>query len=244
MRGLFITGTDTGVGKTFVACAIAQVLRSQGRRVGAYKPVCSGSRCDAQGGEVWDDVESLLSAVGGGFSTAMICPQCFSAPLAAPVAARMQGEAVDAARLRQGVDAWRGVAEILLVEGAGGWLSPITDEETVADLAHDLGFPVLIVAPNRLGAINHTLLTVEAVRNRGVSIAGVVLNRIDEFTDSSTAFNAEEISRRSQTPVLADLQRQPQTGLCRPLEIARIDWFEVAADAVARPGERVTSVPR
>lgn len=133
LRGLFITGTDTGVGKTDVAAAIISALRSRGVRVGAYKPAASGST-PGPNGPVWDDVARLQAALEEEIPAEQICPQRFQAPLAPPVAARMEGKEVDAALLRSGIERWRDRAEIVIVEGAGGLLSPLTDSESVADL--------------------------------------------------------------------------------------------------------------
>src|SRR5690606_6781856 len=110
------------------------------------KPVCSGGVPDGAGGIVWDDVRSLASAVGNAFPDDRICPQRFLAPLAPPVAARREGRRVDADLLRQGARWWQGRVDLLLVEGVGGLLCPLPDDETVADLAGDLGWPLIIVA--------------------------------------------------------------------------------------------------
>src|SRR5262249_49191971 len=154
LRGLFVTGTDTGVGKTYVLCGIIAALRARGVRVGAYKPAVSGST-NGPGGPVWDDLVQLQSALGGDVEFERICPQRFQSPLAPPVAARSEGKCVDAELLRSGIEWWRERADVVVVEGAGGLLSPITETEAVADLAVSLGFPLVIVARVSLGTINH-----------------------------------------------------------------------------------------
>src|SRR5579871_2504460 len=116
--GLFITATDTGVGKTYFASAIARRLRDQSVRVGAYKPVASGSIRDARGGPVWGDVEALSSALGREFDPERICPQRFHAALAPPVAAHQEGGAVDPHLLRSGATWWETQVDFLFVEGA------------------------------------------------------------------------------------------------------------------------------
>ncbi|MEZ6057596.1 MAG: dethiobiotin synthase [Planctomycetaceae bacterium] len=213
MQGLFITGTDTGVGKTHVTTAALRALRKQGIRVGGYKPVCSGARPISPEGMTycWDDVEQIHAALGGEFPRELICPQTYFAPLAPPIAAAQEGREVDAIALRAGALAWRtGVVgsppiELLLVEGAGGFLSPITRFETNADLAVDLQFPVVIVSPNRLGTINQTLLTIEAIRSRGLTVAGVVLNSLSPDDDGSREGNAREIQKFGGVNILGEL---------------------------------------
>lgn len=228
-RGLFITGTDTGVGKTCVACFIAREARDAGVTVGVYKPVCSGASPDARGEPAWDDVERLSASVGHEFPPDRICPQRFAAPLAPPLAARQEGRAVDAALLRTGAAWWIGQVELLLVEGAGGLLAPLTDDETVADLAADLGYPMLLVAADRLGTINHTLLTVEVAERRGLNVAGIVLNRISAERDDSSARNAAEIERRCRAPVLGALEFGGRQMLLPGGGTARINWADLAA---------------
>ena len=156
--GLFITGTDTGVGKTHVACRIAAWLDRAGYRVGVYKPAASG--CTVQDGQlVADDAVQLWQAAGRPGDLDQVCPQRFLAPLAPPLAARAEGRRVDADLLRSGLEVWKRRSDIVLVEGAGGLMSPLSDEDYVADLAFDCGFPLIVVAPNVLGVINQTLQT-------------------------------------------------------------------------------------
>jgi dethiobiotin synthetase len=156
--GLFITGTDTGVGKTHVACRIAGWLARAGYRVGVYKPAASG--CTVQDGHlVADDAVQLWQAAGRPGDLDQVCPQRFLAPLAPPLAARAEGRRVDADLLRSGLEVWKRCSDIVLVEGAGGLMSPLGDEDYVADLAFDCGFPLIVVAPNVLGVINQTLQT-------------------------------------------------------------------------------------
>ncbi len=228
-RGLFVTGTDTGVGKTFVSALIARDLVADGVRVGAYKPACSGSSRDADGCEVWEDVDVLAAAIGGGFPTDKVCPQRYTAALAPNVAARMQNRTVDGTLLRDGIDWWNNRVDVLLVEGVGGLLCPLTDDETVADLANDLGFPLIIVASLGLGTINHTLLTVEVAANRGLRIAGIVLNQgsLDE-SDASLETNPQEIAARCDLPVLGVVARQQRTGLLHDGRPTKINWLAMA----------------
>ena len=230
-QGLFIAGTDTDVGKTYVTALIARDTREK-RTVGACKPACSGKLIDANGREYWPDVETLADAISPGFSVEQICSQRFSAPLAPPVAAREEHKAVDGQLLRSSVRWWEGKVELLLVEGVGGLLCPLTDTESVADLAVDLGYPVLIVARLGLGTINHTLLTVEAAERRGLKLAGIVLNdHPPSRDDPSTWSNPREISKLVSVPVLGGVQHDQSTGLLRDGKPITMDWYELAAHA-------------
>lgn len=223
-RGLFITGTDTGVGKTYVASAFVRRLRDLHVRVGAYKPTASGSEPGAEG-PVWGDVEQLYSALGGEFPKDRICPQCWHAPLAPPVAARREGGFVDAELLRRGAQWWRDRVDYLIVEGAGGLLSPVTDTESVADLAGDLGFPLLIVARLSLGTINHTLLTLSAAAARNLPVAGILLNQAEQpaHADISVESNAAELARRTAVPLLGILPFAPRGDLLQTPAFHKID---------------------
>jgi dethiobiotin synthetase len=173
VRGLFITGTDTGIGKTYVAALIARSLTAAGHCVGVYKPAASG--CTWQGGAlVSNDALALWQAAGRPGTLAEVCPQCFAAPLAPHLAAAAEGKQLDAARLRAGLDIWLERSDVVLVEGAGGLLSPLGEEQFVADLADDLGFPLIIVARNALGTINHVLQTLIAASTFRNDCAAVV----------------------------------------------------------------------
>lgn len=211
MNGIFVTGTDTGVGKTHVTCLLARCLRERGIRVGIYKPVCSGADedPDSQAGISWSDVTQLSAALDNQFPSEWICPQRFIAPLAPPVAATKEGKNVNADQLRSGMDVWRSQVDLLLVEGAGGWQAPITDQETVADLATDLDFPVLVVSANRLGMVSHTLLTVDSIRSRGLTLCGVVVNPVQSSDDESRGSNPQLLRSFTDVPVFGPLEWMP-----------------------------------
>lgn len=217
-----MTGTDTGVGKTYVTARLARTLRQHGVRVGVYKPVASG--CVWQQGQwISEDAMTLWEAAGRIGTWEAVCPQRFAAPLAPPLAAAAEGCSVDAARLRSGLDYWLEHADLVLVEGAGGLMSPVTDDEFVADLACDFGFPLLVVAPNVLGVINQTLQTLitAATFRDGLEVAGIVLNhpRPPQQEDLSLATNRAELARRCVPPVLAELGWQAQEfDTCVPWE--------------------------
>ncbi|SFI59918.1 dethiobiotin synthase [Planctomicrobium piriforme] len=214
--GLFITGTDTGVGKTHVTCQLAGAMVEMGLRVGAYKPVCSGAEVSESGKLHWGDVEQIWNALGGRYPRELICPQTFHAAVAPPVAAKMEKRSVDSSLLRAGAAAWHDKVDCLLVEGAGGWFSPIADGETVSDLARDLRFPVVIVSANRLGMINHTLLTILAVRQAGLPIAGIVENCVQSAMDESAATNIGLLQELTDVPVFGPWPWFPPTDLLPP----------------------------
>jgi dethiobiotin synthetase len=190
MRGLFVTGTDTGVGKTEVACALLERARSGGLDVVGMKPAQSGVTADEP-----SDAQRLREACGRVEPLEAICPYSFEAPLAPAVAARLAGVRIELERVEAAVRVLAGRHEALLVEGAGGLLVPLTDELTFADLAARLGLPVLVVARAGLGTVSHTALTVEAIERRGLRLAGIVLNRTGPVDDPSVPHNAAEIAR-------------------------------------------------
>lgn len=204
MRGLFVTGTDTGVGKTEVAVAIVAGRRAGGLDVGAMKPAQSG----VDDGER-TDADRLREAAGGADPIELVCPYSLRAPLAPAVAARLEGVEIS---LDHVLDCARELARrhgALVVEGAGGLLVPLTRSHTYADLAVALGLPVLLVARAGLGTVNHSALTVEALRARGLAVAGVVLNRATAQGDPSEPHNAAEIERLTGARVLASLPHEP-----------------------------------
>lgn len=232
LPGLFITGTNTGVGKTYVAARIAAALVRTGRRVGVYKPAASG--CARRGAElVSADAVELWQAAGQPGDLGAVCPQRFAAPLAPHLAARHEGRELDGQLLRTGLEYWRGRSDVVLVEGAGGLMSPLGDDEYVADLAYDFGLPLIVVAPNALGVINQTLQTLitAATFRDGLAVAGVVLNDVQPRApddDPSVTSNRAELEQRCVPPVLAHLGWRADT-----FDIA-VDWFALAARSTSR----------
>ena len=211
---LFVTGTDTGIGKTAITSGLVRHWRARGHRMGAYKPVASGCESSPQGVPVWGDIEAYFAALEGEFPRDRICPQSFDAPLAPPVAARLAGRQVDWQLLLDGARWWESQVDSLLVEGAGGLLSPLTETASNADLALALGYPVLVVARAGLGTINHTLLTVEAAQRRGLQVRGVILNSAQlTATDESVKSNPQELARRCPAPFLGVLPYSTQGDL-------------------------------
>jgi dethiobiotin synthetase len=224
--GLFITGTGTGVGKTYVGALVVKSLRDAGKRVGVYKPVASG--CEVRDGKlISPDAVALWEAAGRPGTLEQVCPQLFAAPLAPHLAAQAEGRRVDPILLRAGIEFWRATSDVVIVEGAGGLMSPIGDEDYNADLAAEFGFPLLVVAANVLGTINATLQTLITARTfrDGLHVAGVVLNSPSRMADDpSVESNAEELARRSARPLLATVEHDG--GFDRA-----VDWYALTGNA-------------
>ncbi len=236
-RGLFVTGTDTGVGKTHVASIILRELQASGVRTGAYKPVCSGAVLNAAGQPLWDDIVRLTTALARPECAELICPQRFLAPLAPPLAARAEGRSVDLSMLDAGLHAWSNECDGLVIEGAGGWFCPLTESLTFADWVTRWRWPVLIVARRGLGTINHTLLTVAAIRAAGLPLVGVVLNdSAHDQADPSLGENPGEIEARTGVPVFGEV-RYGSSRIERQERPVRLHWSQLmrGGDAGAVP---------
>jgi dethiobiotin synthetase len=171
----FITGTDTGVGKTLVSCALLHGFAAQGKSVVGMKPVAAGC---ADGGQ-HDDVRQLRAASNVLASGGQINPYCFVQPVAPLLAAHFIGIGISFARIEESFSELNAQAEVVIVEGAGGFRVPLNDEQDSADLAQRLGLPVVLVVGMRLGCLNHALLTAEAIAARGLTLAGWVANMLD-----------------------------------------------------------------
>jgi dethiobiotin synthetase len=191
----FITGTDTDCGKTFVTTLLVRTARARGVDVIGAKPVCCGPR---------DDVMALDSANGGVEALDVINPVWLMTP-AAPRACELLGEPPpDYGRVLVAMRALSARHDHMLCEGAGGWTVPLGARYTIADFASELGWPVLVVARNRLGVLNHTLLTVESIQRRGLPLAGVILNDADPVADDpATRTNAQVLEEALGAPLLA-----------------------------------------
>jgi len=170
-RGFFVTGTDTDVGKTVVACALIRGLRQHGVAVGAMKPVETGV---GPAGPL--DALALREAAGSDCAIEDVCPQRFALPAAPNIAARDEGRRVELVRIRESFDRLLARHAALVVEGAGGLLVPTDDASCMAELARDLDLPLILVTRASLGTINHTLLSLNEIERRGLELAGVVIS--------------------------------------------------------------------
>jgi len=197
MTSFFITGTDTGVGKTLVASAMAALFRGRGIDVGVMKPVSAGGDKDAR---------VLIEAAGVRDPLELVSPIRLKEPLSPNVAAEREGVTIDLDLI---VDAYTRLSDrhdLLIVEGAGGLLVPLSNHVTIADLAVQLSLPLLIVARAALGTINHTLLTAEAARARGLDVLGVIYNTTEPNADAVAASTSPDVvTRLSGVPSLGTL---------------------------------------
>ena len=220
-RGLFITGTDTGVGKTVVACALAAWARRQGADVGVMKPIATGGRLRSNGGSrrwVSDDAIRLVRAAEVEDPWSLVNPVCFREPLAPWTAARRAGRSIDLREIVRAFQVLSARHDLVVVEGIGGLLVPLTPRASVADLAQQLGLPLIIVARPGLGTLNHTLLSLAYARAHGLCIEGVVINHAQRHPHDRMARLAERtnpgvLRHVGQIPVLGELPFQP-AGLC------------------------------
>jgi dethiobiotin synthetase len=203
-RGLVVSGTDTGIGKTEVVCALLRSFREAGLRVIGIKPVETGCR-EENGNLVPADGLRLRAAAGVDEPLETIVPYRFRAPLAPAEAARQEGVVITIDRIFQTFDELAGRYDLILVESAGGLLVPLNDNFLFADLLQSFVLPVLLVAPNRLGAINHTLLSLEALSRRKVPVLGVVLNQLSPEPDASAAANAATIRQHGKVEWLKEI---------------------------------------
>ena len=200
MRGLFVTATDTGVGKTIVAASLLAALRARGERVAAFKPVVTGT--DDPPDPDWPPDDALLAAAAG-MRAQDVAPARFGPPVSPHLAAELAGAPLDPAALRGACAARAAQADTVVVEGVGGLLVPLTPDYLVRDLARDLGLPLVIAARTGLGTINHTLLTLEAARTVGLVVAGVVLTPWPEQPSMMERDNRATIARLGDVEVAA-----------------------------------------
>lgn len=177
-QAYFVTGTDTGVGKTTVSCMLLHAYAAQARKVIGMKPVASG--CDRIRGElISSDVALLQAASNIQAPLNVINPYAFEPALAPHIAALQAGTEIQLSTIIEAFKSLQTIADVVIVEGVGGFLVPLNAQQDTADLAVDLGLPVILVVGIQLGCINHALLTAEAIRQRGLQLAGWVANRID-----------------------------------------------------------------
>lgn len=217
-HGLFVTGTDTGVGKTRVACALLHAYAQRGLRVTGMKPIAAGAEVK-NGVLINDDVEQLIAASNVAAPRALINPYCFEPPIAPHIAADIAKKSININYLCECYRSLAALAEVVVVEGAGGFCVPLNDRETSADFAQQLALPVVLVVGMRLGCLNHALLTAQAIRARGLALAGWVANHVDRdmpYADENVMALQARLSRIG-APLLARIAfsaapDQPQTA--------------------------------
>ncbi|MDE2447795.1 MAG: dethiobiotin synthase [Gammaproteobacteria bacterium] len=199
-KGFFVTGTDTGVGKTVAAAALTRALVARGLRVAVMKPVASGSD-PTPAGLRNSDALTLMAAANVTAPYEVVNPYCFLPPISPHIAAREAGATIDLALLRSRFDMLAAASDCVIVEGAGGWLAPISASATMAELAAALSLPVLLVVGLRLGCLNHALLTRESLAARGTAFAGWIANAIDPHFDRAAENLATLIARLDEPPL-------------------------------------------
>ena len=207
MRGLFVTGTDTGIGKTFTSCALLAALRARGLRAVGMKPVASGCHATTAGLRNVD-AEALIAASDPAPVYADCNPFAFAEPIAPHIAAQLRGEEITLDPLRSAYARLAGASDRVVVEGVGGWAVPLSDSLMLSDLVRALQLPVILVVGLRLGCLNHALLSTRAIVDDGCVLAGWIANRIDplmEYTDANLA----TLRSRIDAPLLGVLEHAP-----------------------------------
>jgi dethiobiotin synthetase len=223
MRGLFVTGTDTGAGKSMVAACICAALAARGERVAAFKPVVTGLA--EPDGDFPPDHELLARAAGAGQSPAHVAPYRYDPPLSPHLAAELAGETIEPARLVAAARALAADHDVLVAEGVGGLLVPITPGYLVRDLARDLSMRVVVAARTGLGTINHTLLTVEAARAVGLDVAAVVMTPWPAAPATIEQSNRATVERLAAVPVSGLGPVDPRSLAARGAELPLGDWL-------------------
>ncbi len=226
-KGFFITGTDTGIGKTVITAGLADCLKQRGINAGVMKPVQSGA---IRKGPVLVSADALLAVKTAGVDDPLelVNPYCLEAPLAPKVAAELAGVKINPDRITDAYHQLRSRHELMLVEGAGGIMVPLAKGLLVADLILMLGLPAIIVARPALGTVNHTLLTVEYARARGIRTAGVIINNLIKET--------EEIAEKTAPALIAEFSGLPVLGIVPHAEGVDVEACE--------PGEIIEQVNR
>lgn len=189
MPGLFVTGTDTEVGKTYVCTYLVEILIAEGLNVAVMKPVASGAE-NNHGRLENADALSLMNASNVSAEYSLVNPFVFEPAIAPHLAAASAGEKIELQKIKESYSKLADLSDVVVVEGAGGWFAPLSMETTMATMAEELDLPVVIVVGIRLGCLNHALLTVQAVQRSGLRIAGWIANHVEKelpFADENVA---------------------------------------------------------
>ncbi|MFN5190847.1 MAG: dethiobiotin synthase [Burkholderiales bacterium] len=207
MKRFFVTGTDTEIGKTFVTCGLLVALRDRGISAAPMKPIAAGT-IEQDGVSANEDVHALLATYGKPLRTSLVNPYCFREPIAPHIAAAQENRVVDLASIRTAYDTLRSSHDTVLVEGAGGFLVPLSATESMSFLPVTLELDVILVVGMRLGCLNHALLTAEAIDARGLRLAGWVANTVDTNM-SCFAENVATLTAALPAPCLGIVPRLP-----------------------------------
>lgn len=219
----FITGTDTGVGKTLVSCALLHGFAAQGKSVAGMKPVAAG--CDDRGQH--EDVRQLRAASNVLASGGQTNPYCFVRAVAPHLAAQFAGVRINFERIAESFSEMNAQADVVIVEGVGGFRVPLNEEQDSADLAVQLGLPVILVVGMRLGCLNHALLTIEAIAARGLTLAGWVAN-VPELGMVMLDENIAALRQRIRAPLLGIVPHLAQPDAREPASFLNLDLLEQA----------------
>lgn len=223
LNRFFVTGTDTGVGKTFVSAALLTLAGQMGHKTAALKPVAAGADV-MMGYRQNEDALTLMAAINTPMSYQLVNPVCLEAAIAPHIAAREEGVDLSVANLMATVGNLDALGSTFsLVEGAGGWRVPLNRTETLADFARALGCPVIMIVAMRLGCINHALLTAEAIANDGLRLAGWVANSPGESSMLRYRENLETLKSLIRAPLFGEVLYQPDND------------FKKAADSLQLP---------
>jgi len=222
-RGYFITGTDTGVGKTLVTCALLHAFAAAGLRAAGMKPVAAGA--ERTGGALTNgDVEQLLAAANVAAPLHIVNPYCFTLPIAPHIAAAGAGVTIDLEHIERCCAELALLADVVIVEGVGGFCVPLGPDSDTAALAARLALPVVLVVGMRLGCLNHALLTAEAIAARGLALAGWIANHIDPQMEAAEA-NVRALEERLRAPLVCRIAYAPQAqarAIASQLDLARL----------------------
>lgn len=211
-KGIFVTGTDTGVGKTYAACLLVEALKIQGLRVAVMKPVAAG--VDAEG--VNEDVRLLMNSANVPAPIELVNPYCFEPPIAPHLAARKAGVDMRMETIEKAYSKLAAISDIVVVEGAGGFLVPFDEVSGMDRIPVQLKLPVIMVVGLRLGCLNHALLTAEAIRNRGLTLYGWISNRIDPAMAEAEE-NLTTLRSILCSPCMGDIPWQGSTSINLPM---------------------------
>ncbi len=220
-RAWFVTGTDTGVGKTLIAAALLRGLRERGERVAGMKPVASGCR-ETPNGIVNDDALALIAEASEPAPYGIVNPYAFVPAIAPHVAAVEAGTRIDLRELEHAYRILAGLADVVVIEGAGGWLTPLDDRHTLADFVKRVKADVILVVGLRLGCLNHALLTTQAIERSGLKLAGWVANGIDPLFERASD-NVRALQERLRSPLLGSVPYNPASNADAVAERLNLD---------------------
>lgn len=225
MSGFFVTGTDTGVGKTVVACALVRAFAAAGERVAVMKPVASGAERTSEGLRNADAL-SLIEAANVPLAYPRVNPYCFEPAISPHIAAEEARIEIDIGTIKTGFEALKAISDRVIIEGAGGWLAPINARESMEDLARALGVPVVLVVGLKLGCLNHAELSRRAIAAQGVGFAGWIANRPSLPMERETE-NLATLAQRFGSPPLAIVPYAPVRAGSLVLEEAAARLAEI-----------------